>query len=94
MTTKHPTETDAREWIAANEAAWEYMVHEARWAAFRGKHVGMKALAEHVRWHVVVRKGQPYRLNNNLVSLLARVLVAEHPEVGPYVERRKSMYDR
>lgn len=84
-------EAGAREWIAANPEAWAYMTRTARFAASRGVRFGMKGLAEHVRWNHILANGVPYKLNNNIVSALARILVEEHPFVAPYLEMRGSV---
>lgn len=81
-------------WVAANPEAWRYMKAQARAAAERGHRFGMKQLAEHVRWHFAVnRTDRSYGLNNNIVAPLARLLVAECPDVRPYMEMRRTSLD-
>jgi hypothetical protein len=80
----------ARDWIARNQEAWTFMVGQALQCADRGQRFGMKALAEVVRWRGRLADGTPYKLDNRIVSSLARILVAEHPSLKPYLEMRRS----
>ena len=93
-TRKSPLEAAAA-WRDQNPDAWAYVKSQARTAAERGHRFGMKALMEHVRWHYAVQRGDhdSYAINNNAVSALARLLVAECPDLRPYIELRRSTLD-
>lgn len=70
-------------------------MREARTLAREGLRFGMKALAEHVRWALRTQPGPraDYKVNNNYIAPLARRLVAEVPEVAPYLTMRQTAGD-
>lgn len=85
---------EADEWIEANAEAWSYITEQATRSASMGRTFGMKALCEHVRWHMEVnRASADFKINNNWTSAFTRRLVEEHPEVGPFVRTRHSVHD-
>lgn len=56
-----------------------------RWRERRGdEHLGMKMLFELVRWHVAMDPDQPgeFRLNNNLTSYYARLIMRREPDLA------------
>lgn len=84
----------AREWADRNPDAWGAMVAIATEHAAEGRRIGTQDLIERIRWHdFTSTDGTRTRINNNLSPALARLLVAEHPEVAPYVHLRKSKFD-
>lgn len=86
---------EAREWIDANPNGWGYIVEQALLSASLHRRFGMKALCEHVRWHMSVNVGDAeFKLNNNYTAAFTRLLVSEHPEVKPYVKTRHSVIDQ
>ena len=85
---------EADEWIEKNPEAWEYMTEQALLSASIGRRFGMKALVEHVRWHLATtRTDKDYKLNSNWPAAFARRLVKEHPEVEPFMAMRHSVLD-
>ena len=66
----------------------------AEWLA-RHRKVGVKALAEAVRWRSGVETtGEPWRINNSFTSLYARLLLARHPEWAGRIETRALATER
>lgn len=54
------------------------------------RRVGMKMLFEVLRYQYGIQTtGDEYRLNNNMTSRYARLLVQEHPELAPVFEVRQ-----
>lgn len=61
----------------------------AQWLR-RNPRVGVKALVERLRWESGIQTdGDPYRLNNSLVSRYARLLIERHPEWEDHIETRQ-----
>lgn len=59
------------------------------WLARGNKRVGMKMLFETLRWQYGrATKGSEFRLNNNLTSRYARLLVDTYPEFADAFETR------
>lgn len=84
----------ARAWIDANPKAWAYIVEQACASAKMLRSFGMKALCEHVRWHMEVNEKQDgFKLNNNYTAAFTRILCEQHPEVTPYVKTRSAAVD-
>jgi hypothetical protein len=56
-----------------------------------GRHrIGAKAIAERIRWDVMLRTlGDEYKVNNNRVSLYSRLLIHRHPELAGAIETRR-----
>ncbi|MDF9717633.1 hypothetical protein INN71_02545 [Nocardioides sp. ChNu-153] len=60
----------------------------AQWLA-RHQKVGVKALAEQLRWRTGVETtGEPWKINNSHVAFYARVLIARRPEWADAIETR------
>lgn len=59
------------------------------------KRYGAKAIAEHMRYHQAMQsQGDPWKINNNFVSRMARELLAEMPEeFEGFLELRKLQRD-
>lgn len=86
---------EARAWIDDNPVGWDYIVKQALLSASMHRRFGMKALCEHVRWHMSVNVGDAdFKLNNNYTAAFTRILCDEHPEVAPYVKTRHSVMDQ
>ena len=83
-------------WRAANTQAWGYMVRTAKTEAEHGRRFSFTWVAEQTRRKSFVdAAGEPFKINNNIIPMLARDLVREHPELKPYMLRlRKSRFDR
>jgi hypothetical protein len=69
-------------WLAENPAVYGLFLRAARELKAAGRrHYGAKALAEWIRHHTgVVTTGEPWKINNNYTSRLARKLLEDHPE--------------
>ena len=84
----------AKEWIDRNPRAWNYITSQALKSAAIGRRFGMKALCEHVRWHMVVNEGdEEFKVCNTYTAYFARILIEEHPEVEPYIVTRRAAAD-
>lgn len=85
---------EARAFVAANPAWWALVKREALAAVAQQRHFSMKALVEWSRYELgrraIARPGVVYRINNNWTSTFARMLIAECPEVEPYIETRRA----
>lgn len=83
---------EARRFVRDNPEWWALVKREARIAVAERRHFGMKALVEWSRFEVgrraIARPGVVYRINNNWASTFSRLLVAEYPEVEPYIDMR------
>lgn len=54
------------------------------------RRIGVKAIAERIRWDVHVRVlSTDYKIDNSLVSLYARLLIHRHPELAEVIELRQ-----
>ena len=85
---------EADEWIEKNPESLVYMTEQALLSASIGRRFGMKALVEHVRWHLsTTRTDKEYKLNSNWPAAFARRLIEEHPEIAPYISTRHSVLD-
>lgn len=84
----------AREWIRLNPVLWEGI--EA-WALNEAEHrrkFAMQTALERIRWYSFVDdEGQPTKVSNDYGAIWARMLMAKHPEVEPYITTRPSVYD-
>ena len=80
----------AAAWIAANPQAFalfeEMALEEKQYGRF-----GVKYLAEVVRYKVrrTWEKSDGFKINNVIVSYVARELVARHPELAAFIEFRR-----
>lgn len=61
----------------------------AQWLAFH-KRVGVKALAERLRWESGIQtSGDAYRINNSFTSLYARLLIERRPDWKDAIRTRE-----
>ena len=82
------------QWREDNPQAWAFAEAIALNKAARGQRVSVRALVEAIRTHDLADvDGRPPKPNNDYAPIVARVLIIEHPEVSPHVERRRSVYD-
>jgi hypothetical protein len=51
--------------------------------------IGVKALAEVIRYHSTVAGMGDYKVNNSLISLVSRWLIWRHPELADAIETRR-----
>lgn len=62
--------------------------------ADRRLRLGMKAIAERVRWEFMVsRDGDDWKINNSYVSWIARELIRRHPHLAEFIELRRTKED-
>ena len=74
---------------AANPHVLDAFEHvAAEWLAAGHARVGMKAVAERIRWETGVRMGAAWKVNNSFVSLIARDLIDRRPEWSDAIETR------
>lgn len=84
----------AREWIRLNPALWEGIEAWALNEAGHQRKFAMQTALERIRWKDRVGdEGRPTKVSNDYGAIWARMLVAKHPEVKPYVTMRPSVYD-
>lgn len=85
----------AHEWIRLNRELWDGI--EA-WALNEAKHqrkFAMQTALERIRWKDYTDStGQPTKVSNDYGAIWARMLIAKHPAVAPYVTTRPSVYDK
>lgn len=85
----------AAEWVRSNPEAWRAMKMEARERAANARHFSIAELVEAVRYSPRhIERVDGFRFNNSYRAPLARMLVREVPECGPFIELRKSVCDK
>lgn len=90
----------AREWIRLNPALWEGIEAWALNETAHQRKFAMQTALERIRWKDYVGKdyvdnaGQPTKVSNDYGAIWARILMAKHPEVEPYITTRPSVYDQ
>mgnify|MGYP001748199042 CR=1 FL=1 len=81
-------------WVEDNPTAWAHVEREALSRASKGTRVSPQELFEHVRRHDFMdADGGHVMVNNTLIPALSRILMARHPELSPFIERRASACD-
>ena len=93
---KRARRTQARfaEWRRDNPDALRHAEGYAVAKAAQGERVSAKAIVEDIRRvDFTDRHGEPTSTNNDYAPLLARWIVARHPETDSHIERRRSIYD-
>jgi hypothetical protein len=86
----------AEAWAKENPQVFALFEKFALQAADRKRQFGMKALAEKVRWEVMMswaKDEEGFRINNNLPAHLGRMLVEKHPHLAQFIEFRKAQGD-
>lgn len=84
----------ARLWVKDNPDVWEKWKRIAKEEVQHKRRFGIQWLAEESRKKDQVdSEGRPFKINNTLTPALARLLVADLPEVRPYIQLRKSKAD-
>ena len=72
----------------------EFERRTAQLVAAGRRRVGMKMVAEAIRFDMSVRSdGEPWAVNNSYVALIARDLIERHPEWADFIETRRSCAD-
>lgn len=84
----------AEKWIKRNPDAWSYIDSTATKMGSEGRRISISKLVEDARSMGHINGSDDgFSTNNNFRSAFARKLVSEHPELDPYIERRKSKLD-
>lgn len=82
-------------WRSINGQAYRYAERLALQEAAGKRRVSGQWLIAQVRSKDIVNdEGKPCRPNNDYAPILVRELIAAHPEIARYVERRTAIYDR
>jgi len=79
-------------WSAANPRAISLLERFAVEAHYAGRRIGVKLLAERVRWElnvIINHTDDPFRMNNDFTSRIARDLIARHPKLEETLETRR-----
>lgn len=79
------------DWHAAHPEVYRKLVTLARQAKAMGmSRYGMKALWEVARWSLYVdSEGQEYKLNNDFTAPMARLIMAQEPDLDGFFETRE-----
>lgn len=76
--------------IAANPAVLDaFEAVAAEWLDAGHARVGMKAVAERIRWETGVRMSAAWKVNNSFVAFIARDLIQRRPEWAERIETRQ-----
>lgn len=85
---------DVERFLAENPHLKEELVEVARESASNGRRFGVREVLERWRWfRPVASDGSDIKVNNNMASILARLLIEWVPECSAFIERRASAYD-
>lgn len=84
----------ARNLAKANPSVWGFMVGLALNEAAHERTFGFQWLVEEARRRYLIDDtGSDFKLDNDYCAPLGRLLLEEHPEVGPYLRRRHAAVD-
>jgi hypothetical protein len=74
-----------------NPHVYDALVKLARQSLVRGKRTGIGALFEVLRWQWVIETGSvdEFRLNNNMRSRYARLIMAQEPDLEGFFDIRE-----
>jgi hypothetical protein len=88
------TRIRALEWIRRNPDIWARFKRHALNEAAHERRVSVQWLLEDVRkFDRVDNAGDVVKVNNSFAPIFARELVRQCPEIRPYIELRRSIYD-
>ena len=83
-----------REWRRMNPKLWSDIEAWALNEAKHGRKFAMQTAIERIRWKDYAGSdGRTVRVSNDFGAIWARVLIAKHPEIKPFVTMRPSVYD-
>jgi hypothetical protein len=88
-----PKEFNGMAWLEKHPDVYVTFRTYALQAIHSGRKVGAKAIGERMRWDAMLENKQGYKVNNDVISLMARRLMWEYPEFNGYFETRGSKYD-
>jgi len=79
------------EWLDQNPHIYSLFKRYAEELRHTGRHrYGAKSIIERVRWHVATQTvGEPFKINNNYTSRLARKLIDEDATFEDFFELRR-----
>ena len=87
--------TRALQWIKDNPDLWSKFKSYALNEAGHKRRVSVQWLLEDSRKHDYVNQnGEPCKINNTFAPVLARQLLKECPQIKPYLEVRRSRFDK
>lgn len=67
------------------------IVAMARTMKRRGfEHYGIKALVEVVRWHMALKTGEEFKINNNYTSRYSRLIMQQEPDLAGFFDTRET----
>lgn len=78
----------AEKWIEENEPTMALFVRFAEERRARGRHFGIGALTERVRWECGLSIFESPKINNNFRAYIARELVRRDPRLADLIECR------
>ena len=85
---------EAMRWRHDNLRAWSVMRRIAEDYMAQGRRFSMEKLMQHARYDMETNGySQGFKVNNNLRSALARLLIKEMPGVDKHIEIRSSKVD-
>ena len=87
---------EAQAWRHANGHLYKLLESWALDEVAAGRRFSSRELVERLRWHGMAltdSRGKSVRVGNDIAAVLARWLVAEHPEVRGMVTMRRSPLD-
>lgn len=85
---------EAARWRRDNMAAWSAMRRIAEQFVAQGRRFSMETLIQVARYDMETRGfSQGFKVNNNLRSALARMLIDELPQARSYMDVRRSKAD-
>lgn len=88
-------EARARAWMFANPSVWRQWSERVKRDTANKRRWSVQALAESTRAEDRVNdSGESFKVNNDLLPALSRILCEEIPEAGQYVELRTSIFER
>lgn len=84
---------DAEEWRRRNPRLYRWMFDQARQAMYHDERTSINKLAEAARDHHIEGYADGFKLNNNLRAPLARMMIAECPDLAKVFRCRSSKAD-
>lgn len=85
----------ANDWIAANPDVYARFIELAQEKVARGESFSIAAITEVVRWDATTRfaKSKDFAISNSIRRYIALRMVADHPEIGPFITTKAGEVD-
>jgi hypothetical protein len=86
----------AEAWVEEYPQVYALFEKFALQLAERKRHFGMKQIAERVRFEVALtweKDEDGFRVNNNYISYIGRMIAEKHPQIKEFVEFRRAQGD-